>query len=116
MIKYTALSVLIYTTILSGVSYFVTDLGFTLGVIIGGVTVFVSISGIALHWYLIIQKKLIALALLIIIFKYLILIGLLWSLYSFKWISPIGFCLGLTSLMFSLIVALVIKRFENKTL
>ena len=113
MIKYIILSIVIYTALLSGFSYTLFDKNLGIGVIFGGLTVLTSLGGLAWHWYIIIKKKLIALALLIIIFKYLILIALLWSVYSFKWIDPIGFCLGLTALIFSLLVALVIKRFSK---
>lgn len=113
MIKYLILSIVIYTALISGLTYAFFDKNLSIGVLFGGLTVLTSIGGLASHWYLIIHKKLIALALLIIIFKYLILIALLWSVYSFKWIDPIGFCLGLTALIFSLFVALVIKRFSK---
>ena len=118
MIKYIATSIFIYTLLLSGALFYFFDrglgIGLAVGVLLGGLTVFVSVGGLALYWHLILAKKLIAFAALIIIFKYLILIGILWSVYSLRWISPIGFCLGLSSLIVSLVVAVVVKRFENQ--
>lgn len=114
MIKYIAASIFLYTVALACILFAFSNVGMAIGAILGGLTVLVSFGGLAAHWHLVFIKKHIAFVLLIIIFKYLILIGLLWSVYSYKWINPIGFCIGLTALMFSLIVALVVKKFEKK--
>ena len=114
MIKYIATAIVIYSLLLASTLFYFFGAGFGVGALLGGLTVFVSVGGLALYWHLILAKKLIAFAALIIIFKYLILIGILWSVYSLRWISPIGFCLGLSSLIVSLVVAVVVKRFENK--
>ena len=113
MIKYIAASIVLYTVLVASILFAFTDIGLAVGAILGGLTVFVSFGGLAAYWHLIFIKKHIAFVLLIIIFKYLILIGLLWSVYSVKWINPIGFCIGLTALIFSLIVALFVKKFEK---
>ncbi|MCC2679372.1 MAG: hypothetical protein K0R29_1948 [Pseudobdellovibrio sp.] len=115
MIKTIALSIVAYTVLIACILFAITDKGLAVGAILGGLTVFVSFAGLAAYWHLIFVKKHIAFVLLIIIFKYLILIGLLWSVYTQKWINPIGFCIGLTALMFSLIVALIVKKFEKKS-
>lgn len=115
MIKSIAVSVVLYTALLACILFAFADKGLAVGAILGGMTVFVSFGGLAAYWHLIFVKKHIAFVLLIIIFKYLILIGLLWSVYTFKWINPIGFCIGLTALIFSLIVALVVKKFQKKS-
>lgn len=115
MIKHIAASIILYTALVASILFALADKGMAVGAILGGLTVFVSFGGLAAYWHLIFVKKHIAFVLLIIIFKYLILIGLLWSVYSFKWINPIGFCIGLTALIFSLIVALFVKKFEKKS-
>lgn len=115
MIKYIAASIFLYTVAIASILFAFTDIGLTVGAILGGLTVFVSFGGLAAYWHLVFVKKYIAFVLLIIIFKYLILIGLLWSMFTYKWINPIGFCIGLTALIFSLIVALFVKKFEKKS-
>jgi len=115
MIKYIAISIVAYTALLASILFAFADKGLAVGAILGGITVFVSFSGLAAYWHLIFIKKHIAFVLLIIIFKYLILIGLLWSVYTQKWINPIGFCIGLTALIFSLLVAIVVKKIEKKS-
>jgi hypothetical protein len=114
MIKYLATSVVVYTAVLAAILLYKYDSGMAAGAILGGSTILASLGGLGLYWHFIFMKKPIAFMLFIIIFKYLILIGLLWCVYSFKWINPIGFCLGLTALIFSLLVALVLKRIESR--
>ncbi len=113
MIKSIAVSIALYTAAIACLLFAFYDKGLAVGAILGGMTVFVSFGGLAAYWHLIFVKKHIAFVLLIIIFKYLILIGLLWSVYTLKWINPIGFCIGLTALIFSLIVALGVKKFKK---
>ena len=73
----------------------------------------INVGGLSAFWQLVFSKKLIALAAVIIIFKYLILAVILWSLYTLKWLSPVGFCIGLASLLFSVLVLLVVKQFSK---
>lgn len=113
MIKYIALSIILYTCVVASILFSFFDRGLAVGSILGGLTVLVSFGGIAAYWHLIFIKKHIAFVLLLIIFKYLILIGLLWSVYSFKWINPLGYCIGLAALIFSLVVAVIVRRFEK---
>jgi hypothetical protein len=115
MIKVLATSIVVYTAVVAGIILYYYGSGMAAGVILGGSTILASLGGLGLYWHFIFVKKPIAFVLSIIIFKYLILIGLLWCVYSFKWIDPIGFCIGLTALLFSLLVALVIKHYESRS-
>lgn len=110
MIKYIAISIFIYTILATAVGFLWMDQSFALSVLIGGVTMLINIFGLAFFWRLVFSKKSIALAVLIIIFKYLILAAVLWSFTSMRWLSPIGFCVGLASLIFALIVSMILKN------
>lgn len=73
-----------------------------------------NVLGLAWFWRLIFQKKSIALAVFAIIFKYLILALILWSLSSSQWLSPAAFCVGLTALLFGVLVVLLKSHFSAK--
>jgi hypothetical protein len=110
MIKYIATSIFLYTLVATGAGFIWANQSFALSVLIGGITMLINIFGLAYFWSLVFSKKSIALAVLIIIFKYVILAAVLWSFTSMRWLSPIGFCVGLASLIFALIVSLVLKK------
>ena len=114
MIKTLATSIVLYTLAASFIANIMLSTDFAMSILIGGFTMLINVVGLALFWRLIFSKKLIALAMVIIIFKYLILAVVLWSLYNFKWINPLGFCIGLGSLMISIFVLLLTKQFLKK--
>ena len=82
--------------------------------VIGGLTMLINMAGLVWFWRLVIYKKSIALVVIIIIFKYLILGIILWSLASIKWLSPVAFVSGLAALLFAIIFALIIKNISFK--
>jgi hypothetical protein len=68
-------------------------------------------------WLRFLRKKLIALALGIIVFKYAILGLIIYQLLHSTWLSPIWFCVGLGSLMLgSLIFALFGPEISEESL
>ncbi len=69
-----------------------------------------NIVALAWIWRIIFQKKSIALAVGLIIFKYSILAAILWKLSSVKWLEPVGFVLGLLIFMVALIGSLFFKN------
>lgn len=69
----------------------------------------INLAGLAFVWSLIFAKKSIALAVFIIIFKYVILGMILWGLSSAQWLKPAGFLVGITSL----VVAVVFERWRS---
>lgn len=66
-------------------------------------------------WKLIFTKKLIALSVLTIVFKYAILGIIIYRLIKASWMLPIWFSVGITSMMISaLIYGLTIGYFEEE--
>lgn len=77
-----------------------------------------NLLGLWILWKLIFSKKSIALAVLVIIFKYLILGLILWNLNQIQWIRPLGFVLGLGSLLVGVTFSAIFRkwlpeRFQN---
>ncbi len=71
-----------------------------------------NLAATSFCWKLIFCKKSIALAVFVIIFKYVILGVILWGLSRAGWLNAIGFLVGLTSLVFSILAAMLIKSFS----
>lgn len=114
MIKNITIAILIFSVVVSGASYIFVNLEFAVSVLLGGIMMLINLLGLAFVWRLIFSKKSIALAALIIIFKYIILGAILWWLVSINWLKPIGFLIGLSSLIFSIVLATLLKsRIQN---
>jgi hypothetical protein len=111
MINLVAISVALFTLILSLVCFFVFNVDTGLSCLFGGALMMINMLGLALLWRLIFSKKSIALAILVIIFKFLILGLILWNLRQAEWIKPIGFVLGLSSLVLGILGFSVYKKF-----
>lgn len=118
MIKTIALFLLGYTLLLSVVLFFTNDQESALSCLFGGLLMLVNLLGIYLLWHLVFSKKSIALAVFVIIFKYLILGVVLWKLANVSWMKPIGLILGLSTLVFAILSTTLIKSFvkTNETL
>ena len=115
MIKMIAAAIAIYTVVATFAASYYVDRAFALSVLLGGVTILVNIAGLAFSWRLIFMKKSIALAVLVIIFKYLLLGMALWGLIELKWLSSTGFCIGFGSLVFGILTAAIFKSLTRKT-
>ena len=61
-------------------------------------------------WKLIFLKKSIALAVLVIIFKYLILALVLWAISTAPWFEPVGFVLALASFLLAIVCTTIFKK------
>lgn len=97
-------------------SYLYINANFSISVLFGGFAVLLNLAALSFSWSLIFSKKSIALAVFVIIFKYLILAVILLGLSTTKWLSIIGFLTGLASLVFSIIVATIIKSVATRDL
>ncbi|MGZ3768442.1 MAG: hypothetical protein ACXVCP_01125 [Bdellovibrio sp.] len=76
----------------------------------------VIITSVFLHYLgfrLIFQKKLIALAILIIVFKYAILGIIIFTLVKLSWFTPLWFSLGVASFILSAIVYALREAFRE---
>lgn len=116
MIKIVAAAIAIYTLVATLAAAYYTDRSFAFSVLLGGMAILINIAGLTFSWRLIFMKKSIALAVLVIIFKYLLLGMALWSLIELKWLSPVGFCIGIGSLVFGTLAAVIFKAITRKTL
>lgn len=118
MIKFTAMAVAIFTLLISFGLYFHSGIDMAVSCLFGGAIMFVNLLGIYFLWHSVFAKKSIALAVLVIIFKYLILGAVLWNLASVVWIKPVGLILGLSTLVLGILSTTLIKVFDktNKTL
>jgi hypothetical protein len=109
MIKKISFFILLYTLLGFALSYWFLNSAFALSFMVGGLAMLANVVGLSLIWRLIFYKKSIALAVFIIIFKYLILGMILWSFASVKWLSPVGFVCGLAALLFAVLLAALLK-------
>lgn len=118
MIKTTAQILFGYTVLLSVVLFFTSGQDSALSCFFGGLIMLVNLLGIYFLWHLVFSKKSIALAVFVIIFKYLILGVLLWNLAKVSWMKPVGLILGLSTLVFAILSTTLLKSFvkTNKTL
>ena len=116
MIKIVAFAIAIYTVAATLAANYFLNQAFALSTLLGGLAILANLAGLAFSWRLIFMKKSIALAVLVIIFKYLLLGMVLWSLVELKWLNPAGFCVGLGSLVFGVLAAIVFKSLTQKSL
>lgn len=79
--------------------------------LVAGLIMLGNFLAITLLWKLIFNKKSIALAVLIIIFKYLILGVILWNLSNWLKIDPIGLVAGFSTLLVAILTTQLLKRF-----
>lgn len=116
MIKNTALIVLAYAAIVCPASYAFLGAKFSINVLIGTMAVQLNIVALVYSWKRIFLKKSIALAVFVIIFKYVILGLTIWGLSTIGWLNIIGFLVGLASLVVSLLVVLLTKPVRSVNL
>ncbi len=75
----------------------------------------INLLGLSFVWGQIFSKKSTGLAVLTILLKYLGLGLLLWAFSGSKWIEPIGFILGLSTLILSILSMTAVKSFVRKS-
>lgn len=71
---------------------------------IGSSMILVNVGILAFVWFFMIQKKLIALSLTIIVFKYAILGVIIYKLLSYSWLNEGWFCVGLGTLVITTLI------------
>ena len=116
MIKNIAISVVVYAFVATTAAYFYFGRGFSANVFIGALIVLLNLAALSFSWKRIFSKKSIALAIFVIIFKYVILGMILWGLSKNGWLNIIGFLAGLASLLFSVFAAMAIKTLRKENL
>lgn len=116
MINYIAAAVGVYGFTASIASYFYIGGGFSANVFIGSLIVLSNLAALSFSWKRIFSKKSIALAIFVIIFKYVILGMILWGLSVAGWLNVIGFLVGLASLIFSVFAAMLMKSLKRENL
>lgn len=116
MIKNIAVAVTAYALAASTAAYFYYGTIFAANVFIGALIVLLNLVALSFSWKRIFSKKSIALAIFVIIFKYVILGMILWGLSVTGWLNVFGFLVGLASLLFSVFAAMLIKSLRNENL
>ena len=79
----------------------------------GAVMMGLNLGILAWLWGRIVKKKQIALALVVIVFKYAILGLILYKILSSPWLEPIWFCVGIGTLMVSLFAVTLMTDTET---
>jgi hypothetical protein len=115
MIKNITILMAVYAFFGAFAGYFFINTDFSASLMVGALIMLANLAGLAFLWRLIFSKKSIALAAFVIIFKYVILGIILWSLASVNWLKPIGFITGLASLVFGVVAATAIKAISKKS-
>ena len=115
MIKLTAALIVVFSLMLSAPLYYYQGSAASISCIIGGALMLVNLVGLYVVWDRIFAKKSIAIAVLGILVKYVVLGYMFWSLSSSTWLHPLGFVLGLSTLLFAILSMTVIKSFVRKT-
>jgi len=113
-IKHISASIIIYTTGASLVVYKYLNAEYSLSVIGGGAFMLFNFFGLAFFWWLIFSKKSVAWPVFGMIIKYLFLVALLWSLSQALWLKPLGFILGMFSLLFAIVSERVWGALKNR--
>lgn len=116
MIKNIAIAGVAYGFTASIASYIYFGPNFSANVIIGSLVVLLNLAALSFSWKRIFSKKSIALAIFVIIFKYVILGMILWGLSVAGYLNVIGFLVGLASLLFSVFAAMLIKSLRKENL
>lgn len=106
--KIITLSHLFFALILGIFINFYFDRNCALSFLFGAGLIHLSYLALALSWSLIFQKKLIALAVILIIFKYAILGVILFQVVKLQWLDFLWFCLGIASFITAAITYAVI--------
>lgn len=114
MINFIAKTVAAYAITTTIVAHIYLGIGFSTNVLIGSAVVFLNLAALTFSWKRIFSKKTIALAVFVIIFKYVILGMVLWALSVTGWLNIVGFLIGLASLLFSVFTAILTKSLSNK--
>lgn len=114
MIKKTAGLIAAYTLFGLAMGYYYYGQAWALSFFLGGLLMLLNLLGLAYFWNLIFTKKSIALAAFVIIFKYLILGMILWSLASAKSLQPMPFVLGLAGLLFGIFATTAHRALSKK--
>lgn len=89
------------TVLFGGLLYVFSASQHSYSFISGALTIFLSFFLLGIGWKLIFQKKLIALAVTIIVFKYAILGIIIFRLRDLSWFEPLWFALGVSSFILS---------------
>ena len=105
-----------YSLTTSLITYIYLGSNFAISVFFGGLTVIINLAILTFFWNIIFSKKSIALAVFVIIFKYVILGMILWSLSTFGWFNIQGFLIGLAALVFSITIATLLKSYNIQKL
>lgn len=110
MINIVAAATFIFSVLFATLCYFLIGPNSALSSVVGSAVMLVNLFGIWFAWKLVFLKKSIALAVVIIVIKYVILGLFLWNFAKYKWLQPVGFIIGLSTLLFGLVSSIFLKK------
>ncbi len=114
MIKLTAITLGAYVVFLSTLLWVFSSYQAALSCLCGGILMLVNLLGLYFVWSRIFAKKSIALAVFAILIKYVVLGYLFLALSKSDWLNPVGFILGLSTLLLAILSMTVVKSFVRK--
>ncbi len=115
MIKLTAAMLVFFLILISATLQYFLGFRAALSCIAGGMIMLVNLFGLYVVWTRIFAKKSVAIAVLGILVKYAVLGYFFWAMSNSSWIHPLGFVLGLSTLLFAILSMTVVKSFVRKT-
>lgn len=114
MIKQAAALVLLFGAVLALLLWFFYSHDAGLSCAAGSAIMFLNLLSFYLTWKLVLAKRSMALTVLVIILKYSILGLIFWSLTTATWIQPLGFVLGISTLLLAILCMTALKSFARK--
>ena len=114
MIKLTARLLAVFIILASVILYFSIGLPAANSCLAGGGIMLVDLGGFYYAWQLYFRKKSITLMVLVIMFKYSLLGLVFWRLTKVSWIDPIGFVIGISTLVLAILSMTLTKNFARK--
>lgn len=110
MINFIVLATIVWGLVFATICYLLKFNDATISIIAGVFGLIINFLVLSLAWKLIFLKKSIALAVLVIIFKYLILALVLWAISTAPWFEPVGFVLALASFLLAIVCSTIFKK------
>lgn len=114
MIKLTAALLVAFVFLIAFIFFELSGKNAAISCLAGGAIMLFNLGGFYFAWRFYFLKKSIALTVGVIIFKYVLLGLVFWSLTKASWIHPVGFITGISTLVLAALSMTVVKSFARK--
>ncbi len=115
MIRLSAALIFVFTVTIATFLSFYFGNAAAVSCLVGGSLMLVNLLGLSFVWGRVFSKKSVSLAALVMILKYIILGIILWMFSKSAWIHPLGFILGLSTLILAILSMTAYKSFVRKS-